>query len=445
MTKLSVVGARVDALTVAFRVALDEELVAALEARANVAREHGRASFAFRTLRGELAHSRASRTWHVTNEAAGWRVMVDCKASGAIDLPNGERLPGWTVEVVWYAQVLADLPHVGVAVERARVLAEGLGSVLDARVRRVDICADVAGASVLPEDVDRLVRRARAKVTAHGVEREIEGPLFAGTTSHHANKRQISGISVCPGGALMARLYDKRRELAQQPEGKRLAEESRWKDRGWDGEAPVLRVEFQIRGTAVKELGIRDPSAPHDAATGVLFKGERLEHRIDPIWQKCLEWTRLVVPGTPRPGKRYAHADRLSDCADDPIWGLLRRVRFLEGSALRVATRRRIRGGASSAQALGCVLSILGHEGELVTMPEESGTRLGATEEVIESFEIEVIQAFVRAGQHAARDLARKWGADKAIAHFGIANNAVMARLAAAREWEARAMASAVA
>jgi hypothetical protein len=440
----------VDALTLAYRVALDENLLVELKARANLAKEHGRASFAFRALEGEIRFRRgAGQSWLVTNEARGWRVLVDLKAPGGTEVS-----PGWTVEVVWYAHALADCVHVGQAVEDTRRMVETLGPVTEARIRRIDLCVDVAGARVEESDTARLVRRARARVVTHRgaviSDEKQDDDTFARV---HRAAKDITGISVCPGGALMCRMYDKRTELARDGSvlglEKRAAEEARWTRAGWDGEEPILRVEFQIRGTAVKEFGLRDPEAPRDPEDGTrIVVGQdgygnvaycTLVERLDSVWQKCCEWVRLVTPGVARKGRRSQHAERLSECEDAPLWAVVKGAIFLQGAPRRIAARRRLRGGASSAQAFGCALSVLVSAGQLAAVLEEAPD-MGAGPSRKDDARVRRVvgEMFRRAGELVADDIAGRWG-PKALLHVAVAQNAAVARCEFARWWQRNA------
>ncbi len=264
-------------------------------------------------------------------------------------------------------------------------------------LRRIDLCADLAGWHITPEDADRIVKRPRASKDVareaddlellgltddeklarrtEAARKAFEDGETSGPTSYETGrpgKRKVCGLSVGRGGALMARIYDKRLELglkwkASEP-GKVRAEEERWRASGWDGDAPVTRVEFQIRGAAVRELGIRNPRAVLETVTnGRKATGQRvmkgddgrpvdLVARLPWLWATCLEWTRLVEPD---PEQRYT-----SRLKDDPRWVILRGVRFGLMTAGPVK-RFRMRAAASEAQALGVALSQAGKAGEL--------------------------------------------------------------------------------
>jgi hypothetical protein len=104
--------------------------------------------------------------------------------------------------------------------------------------------------------------------------------------------------------------------------------------RGWTPDEQVTRVEFQLRGTALDELDLRDPTA------------KRLAERLDPVWQyltRC--WLRMVNDD----------ATRKSRCSDSKTWQEVQAVKFVHAAS--PATRSRRRGGATHEQALGALLS----------------------------------------------------------------------------------------
>ena len=419
---LKVLGSRVDALTLGFRVTLDPAFTEALRVRGAVAAKHGRASFEWsvragvpwlrdglaprqharddggdleeftehrrrRAIWGELRYSRAARVWNIINEPFH-RLHIDAQAPGAtdrLDDVTGERITegGWSVEVVFYAQHLAEIT-LEAALREGLALASMCGEVHEQRLRRIDLCADVAGWTIGEEDVTRLVKRPRAKWSKeYGANDGEPGAQDFGAGS--LDRRTITGISVGRGGAMMARIYDKRTELAQPGdanERRRLTEEARWAAAGWvcpegDDPPPVTRVEFQIRGVAIHELGIRDPEIAYEKTIGedgravhsiVTAPGPDgrpvvvgLVGRLDHVWRTCLDWVRLVVLERTASG-RIKPVSRLEN---DARWKLLQEVTFAATRAAAPIQRFRARSAASSAQGLGVALSQAGRCGEL--------------------------------------------------------------------------------
>lgn len=521
---MKVVGSRVDALTVAYRVKLDPAFVAQLRARAEVAKEHGRAAFEFgvrvpdddgdgtttskgrhkvgplrlrwadevsRTRReakvwGELRYSRADRCWRIINQpyfrmqvvlnAPGGGHRRDCatcagtsmlgtEACPACGGEGSEEEPGWTLEVVWYAQTLADWGLERTLAESA-ALASNVGEVLETRLRRLDLCADVAGWDVDEDDViDRLVKRPHAEwrrwsntldevpppsgVRRSREERDADATAIYGRGVMQA--RRVTGV-VVGRGPLMCRLYDKRAELERDAE-RREAEEDRWTEGGWDGIAPVARVEFQIRGVALTEFGLRDPDAVlepvtrveeyldargklrrrtvvtgHRCLTARLDDGREVQatvvHRLDDLWRACLSWVRLIVPETTRSGKDKP-ACRLQD---DPRWALLRALRFTDVASPRPIRRYRPRAAASSAQALGVSISQAGRDGRLQALPERRDAYPNNEhgETILRS---QLLALKLAEAERIAAYLLEKFeGPAGALEHFAIRVNAARAR-----------------
>lgn len=435
---LRVLGNRVDALTMAYRVELDPSFVAALRARADVAKRHGRASFEWGVLTprleqgerdwiaargklgpiqacwvnqenitkvdhrsllwGELRYSRALKVWNITNEPF-YRLHVELNAPGG---EHDDKGIGWTVEIVWYAQTLAKWGLARV-LEESAAIASLMGDVREQRLRRIDLCADVAGWRIVDGDESKLVKRSRAKWSKeYGEPEECEDDWDAKkdraesrAVSSYARKsslrkvrvgpveRRLTGLNVGRGGALMSRIYDKCAEL-ERDAVRREAEEDRWREAGWDGIEPVTRVEFQIRGAALTELGLRDPDCVLDVVRDESGKPigqniatvtgddgcERqasLVDRLDAIWKTCLGWIRLVEAQYSRSGRLLP----VSRLPDDARWSLLRTVRFSDAREPAPLGRFRPRSCASAAQALGVTLSQAGRDGVLRQWEEE--------------------------------------------------------------------------
>lgn len=407
------VGARVDALTCAFRVELDDEFVAELRARRELACRHGRASFVWsppaslagrgraageagaewrhlaegQPIVGQIGRSEAGK-YHVAREGLYRLLVLEHGPGGSryVHDVTGEILeePGWTVEIVWYAETLAEW-GIDRCLGEAAAMAWQMGRVVEMAVRRFDLCCDVAGWEIHPEDAAAIVKRPRASydVASDATELDELGARSrrrrgapqphanAGPTTHETGKpgyRRICGLSIGAGGALMARVYNKVLELGLAGrEAKRAIEHERWKANGWDGVAPVTRVEFQIRGAALRELGLRDPAAIRETVVGDDGKarGQRilrhedgravtLAERLPWVWATMLRWVRLVVPD-----REQRFSCRLET---QWRWKFLELVTFGPVQPLR---RCRVRGVASEAMALGVALSQAARAGEL--------------------------------------------------------------------------------
>lgn len=509
---MKVLDRRVDWLTLAYRVTLDASFTDALTRRAMVAQKHSRAAFYWRpivvtgrsdaehgreerTLRareddlarelgfqgatsatlapwGELRYSRARKCWHITSHDA-YQLRVDALAPGAEDVEIGGttvRQGGWTIEVTFAAQWLAEFGLLE-ALRKGEAMAALCGTVHETRLRRIDLCADVEGWEIGEEDVRRLVKRPRARwqkeyggtvaVDAAG-EIELLKKKKSGRVSKTEreeeeraqdygrgalDRRQITGLSVGRGGALMSRIYDKRIEL-ERDEERRVNEERRWTDKGWDGRSRVTRVEFQIRNVAVHELGIRDPWRVKDVEWGTSKHGRRvvvarkdavridedgevhhlgLVDRLDAIWQTCLDWVRLVEPAYRDDGEMLP-AGRL---ADDERWALLRDVRFDETCKPSKIKRVRVRTAASAAQLVGVAISRAARDGDLSPMGEESAA-LFDDDVAAREVSLYVGRLMVSQAVTVIEDLYRRFGGPVgAYEHLAVRNDAAIARNAA--------------
>lgn len=71
--------------------------------------------------------------------------------------------------------------------------------------------------------------------------------------SNHTVGRKFSGVTIGAGGAISARLYNKTLEMKKRP---RPYLEAIWREKGWDGQQEVWRLEFQYMRQVLRDLGI---------------------------------------------------------------------------------------------------------------------------------------------------------------------------------------------
>lgn len=313
-----VVGTRIDWLTVAFKTVLSMSILADLYTAVEAQQ---RTAFTF-----------AGCEWELRKMRSGQRLLMRNADAAVVLDPQGPE--GWTVQVEFPGAVMMRT-SADRAVEIARSVAAMLGRVNGERVRRLDLCADIAGLDVAEIAPDAFVKPARARLeraNLAALEKSFEHPELK---VRYKADAKITGFTVCPGNALSAVVYDKPEELRQHERPDKAAlEEKTWRANGWDGEAPVTRVEFRLRSEVLHELGARD---------GL----DAFRSKLDALWGYCARlWLRLVVPGT---------AERPSRCALDPAWATVRRVQF--SHKMPPGDRVRVRGGASAAQAFGASLS----------------------------------------------------------------------------------------
>lgn len=278
---------------------------------------------------------------------------------------------GWSVVVEARALLLARMKY-SELLEMFRELLASFGLLVAWRQRRIDLAADVTGWQLAISDGEAFVKPPRAKLghwepLAKDLDPDAAGHSDADherahVTTYRSEDRAVTGHTVCPGGAIMARIYDKVCELNQPGRfAKRQVEVAIWQAAGWTGRLvetasggfrvegpPVVRVEFQVRGEALEEMGLRDPL--------------KLASSLDSLWAYCVArdagrgkgWLRLVLPDD---------ATRLRRCATDPRWRVLQETIWVERAEPAVRLRRR--GLASLAQALGSTLAALADEGML--------------------------------------------------------------------------------
>jgi hypothetical protein len=380
-----VLGRRADWLTVAFRGELSEAATTLLAERLTAAR-------ALRTavcvdLAPGVSLSLSARShdgwWQLAN--AEIRVVVDLRAAGE-----------WRVEVTAGALLLA---RVGLATAfdcARRVAASLLAAIKDERVRRVDLCADLVGFNLRSVDASAWVAPQRCVVDAISMHEFSRGAVRTGFAIGKSDIR--------------LRVYDKTEELrlARNDGDKRDEEHARWRAAGWDGAADVTRVEFQVRGDALKELGLREPRVLLD--------------RLDAVWGYCTrKWVRLVRRDT---------ATRRERCHTDARWGVVQRVTFARADG-EIATRVRVRSPARARLVAGVALNYAASVGAIESMAvgDARAHVVPWTERAAEAFVRKRLATVMwRASAEAAQDLLRAYGPKDAAAYLIERGNAAIAR-----------------
>lgn len=362
------VGARVDWLEVAFRVDLSDKSRKLLQRRAVVARREETGAGIVLALRPfKMAPPRIEGLWRLQNEVC--RVEVNEKAPG-----GDEHTPGWTVRCTFSGTSLLATGW-RTAIEEAWHIAKGVGVVVEARFGRLDLCADVAHYGLSPDDRLSFVkqRRVSSRSMFHDGKPKVRRKKRTGTSGEVQQTESVSwvvdgrkifdeeqathvmmwasgdtftGFTIGNRETVSCRIYDKLVQLRTQATDSRLAEFGWWQGQGWDGKAPVTRVEFQVSGEALVELSMRLPvRGEAGAAVHVGLFGACL----DGLWAYCSQkWLRLV-----RRGERTLL----------PKWREVQRAVFVAASEPRERHRRR--GAASAAQAEGALLSLVASTGNM--------------------------------------------------------------------------------
>lgn len=313
-------GSRVDGLTVGVQLVVWRERELAWSLSGGVVSLGAGVQLAVEPKRGG--------SWY--GENADLRCLYDPRSPGGCPLEitfSAEYLATHTLEDAW---------------GYARQVGASLGLVGELRVRRLDLAADFEGWNF--DDCDRWgwVRPGRAGVArfAQFDDQEGEESCLEAVTYGGAGRR-YTGASVAPGGAIMLRVYDKQAELYRKTPDRRRFEFARWTAAGWQGEASVARVEFQLRTEGLKSFGVKT--------------SEHLTTRkIDEIWANLTQkWVRLVDVDS---------STRLCRCDVDQRWLSVQRVRFGH-EVVSPAVRTYARHGANAKMALGTWLSFVAGEG----------------------------------------------------------------------------------
>lgn len=380
-----IVGQRVDMLVVAFRLGLGWDVVHNVRQRQELANQVGSAEVTLEDFRFALKRRRS--LGGVPFENADLRGIFDEGAAG-----------GFVLELTLRATCLATR-SLEEALSLVFRVANAFGVVHEARLRRFDLAADYAGFDLRPADADR-VQTTRARLASFRVDdKDVDGLGTPEALREHRNaSHQVTGITIAAGNPFMARVYAKGIEL-QQPgrEQKRAIEHAIWSANGWDGTAPVTRVEFQGRGVFLDEINLRDPRA--------------LPEKLDPVFQRGVRWVRLIDLNS---------STRRTRCALDARWQVVTDTVFSHAAA-PIERSRAFRGGARPSHVSGSVQSALASTGLL--RPPQLVTADGRTFEDPAEFAGHLDPgAAVEWVHNAYRDMFRSASdlcADDAVARFG--------------------------
>jgi len=359
--------------------------------------------------------------------------------------------PGWTFELIWYAGHLSEMPLDLVLLEGRNIVSR-FGEIHEERIRRIDMAADVAGFEIRDDDFAHFIRRARVKEfpftkKPNGDDgfREQPAQLSMAAFADTVITKAIAGIRFGRTD-VVARVYDKREELVQKgTPDKRAREEAVWTKNGWNGADPVTRVEFQLRGEALTELGARDPKlcGVHPKSGELLgAKYEMHEFReavtlpeyVPRLWSTVLDWLWLGVPEEDVARSRWK---------EDPRWTVLRNVKWQGQPKALPIKRVRIRGGASAAQALGSMASMAAAagvdfvergKGSLVLVEDDGKKTISERPQDYEERPVEKLRSMLAiltrfGAEEIQKALVERWGDDtKAAVHVAVVMNAARGR-----------------
>lgn len=364
-----VIAKRVDALTIAYRLealpAIRDRLVSCRE----IAESCGASELLLRGTKFALKRTRKTN----------WFPFGNDDLYGVFD---GQAPHGWQLEIVLYARYLAT-HELQQSIALADRIANSFGRVLESRVRRFDLAADLLGFPIEADIGTRLLTtRAGKKTHFAGAEGEayVTFSTAAGTVTGISIGSKKSGIS--------ATIYDKTHHVnAPAYEREKALEYAIWNEAGWDGLQPVTRVEFCHQGSYLDEVQQRDPST--------------LENNLDGIWQRDVRWMRVVDLST---------ATRDIRCKLDPRWTAVTETVF-KHPAEPIARSRGHRGGAKPAHVLGAIVSRMAatgalqvHLDQLAALPARAFETM-SDEEAITWIDQVLEQLFRAVGADVFRDL----------------------------------------
>lgn len=362
--------ASVDALKLAYRLALDELAMALLD--------------------GVLGDSLEPTSYTIDSEplelrrlAAGVPRFVLKNATKSVLV--GSHVSGFPVQLEFRAMHLRTHPLESVIAEADRIARHfAAGEVTECRVWRLDLCVDATGLAFCREDEENCVTRGRRRV-------RFQAPENVYTRRRQAESI-VTGFVIAPGNPLSVRIYDKTEELFAvhgRESEKTRTELAAYRAAGWDGVAPVWRVEAQFRGERLREFGAGTP-------------GELLT-KLDSLWhyvvgtdaERSGAWLRFVV----------RDANRIERCSTDPRWRVYQGAQFMgREPAERVEGNT---GGVPAEQMVGGVLSCMSSRRLLIAAPEHKSAREQLREDFARAAEMALNLPHIREKYLTRREAAR--------------------------------------
>ena len=344
---LRTLNARADWLTLAWQARPCDRALNDLRRRAADAAQP-RCAVAYSAPNGWTAALAPSRR-------AGWYRLerVDCVVVVDVEAPGG-----WAIVVEQSGEHCAHVDAHGalrVALAAASALLDAPATLDDARLRRLDVCADIAGFDLQDIAANCWLTRRRARVGQFAI-----GSEEPAATRRYTQGAHVTGWTVAAGNPLSARIYDKRAQLVALGDDDRAdVERDTWLAHGWTDDAEVTRVEFQLRGEVLAELG--DPCLRDLPA--------KMPEQLDRLWSYLSTcWLQLIDPDS---------ASRRSRCEIDPRWKHVQGVTFSDRAHDPIARRRRA-GRAACTQAVGCAFSAQATAPQLRAAPTPHELRAGS-------------------------------------------------------------------
>ena len=149
------------------------------------------------------------------------------------------------------------------------------------RISRIDLAADLAGATLLAKDIDCFTTRARQRKEHH---------MTQGATGRHVGRR-FTGFEIGKrGAAFYARIYDKTVQAAPDASIRTV-----WEANGYEPQAhgeTVWRVEFELRSPLLREMLRKDGSRLSDDPA------RTIDEDLDALWREAVSRRLLLKERT---------------------------------------------------------------------------------------------------------------------------------------------------
>jgi hypothetical protein len=183
-------------------------------------------------------------------------------------------------------------------------LREMFGGSVVISLSELHLCADIAG--VTPGDFSEqgFISRSHRWVKELPEQQGADG-MLAPETQVQIWCRRVSGYAFSRGAAHSCAIYDKVLEIRQQSPDKVWFFDL-WRAGGWDGKAPITRIEFRYTRDFLREFGLTDHYDVLD--------------RLADLWAYSAgAWLRYCVPSTdPNRARWVVH----------PLWQVIQAARF---------------------------------------------------------------------------------------------------------------------
>jgi hypothetical protein len=217
-----------------------------------------------------------------------------------------------------------------------RFLRSVFGGLVEISLSELHLCADIAGLTPGEFHESGFISRS------HRWAKELpEQPAAEGVTAPETQVqlwcRRVSGYAFSRGAAHSCAIYDKVLEIRQHSPDKVWFFDL-WRAGGWDGQAPVTRVEFRYTRDFLREFGLTDHYEVLD--------------RLADLWAYSAgAWLRYCVPSTdPNRARWEVH----------PLWQVIQEAQFeaLPSCPVVRSRKRQVALGRAVASVAGYASSV---------------------------------------------------------------------------------------